>query len=191
LPQLHRASPSAALDKKCQDKITPPPLCQQANKHQKFSPPGSEIPALEPFRRIAYFMSVEIPSFLPYLAAFIFSLFICVILHLFVRGSSTLPGRSPRAPKKEDMDASNCTDLIRDQIALVQTFPHPSPQGKENAERLTELLLSARLYFPSSKSQLDAFASRLHEVYADEGLFLMALMDVRKWLNTHSKVELG
>jgi len=59
-------------------------------------------------------------------------------------------------------------------------------------ERLAELLLGARMYFPSSKDQLEAFASRLREVYDDEGFFLMALMDLRKWMNENlQQPELG
>lgn len=125
------------------------------------------------------------PPFVLYLAAFLASLFICVLLHVFLKSRRSLVPKSSLSAKSEEMDPSNCVDLIRSQITLVQTFSHPSPKGRQSVERLSELLLGARLYFPSAKDQLSAFAGRLLGVYEDEGMLLMALMDLRKWMAAH------
>lgn len=136
--------------------------------------PGSPIPR-----------KMQPPTFVPYLAAFLASLFFTVLLYVFLKGRSSLVPKSSRSAKSEEMDPANCADLIRNQMALVQTFPHPSPKGRQSVERLSELLLGARLYFPSSKDQLSAFAGRLPGVYEDEGMLLMALMDLRKWMGAN------
>ena len=125
------------------------------------------------------------PAFLVYIAAFMGALFICVCLHLFIRSRSLIRPRGPVASKSEAIDPSNCFSLIQNQITLIQTFPHPSPAGRQNTERLSELLLAARLYYPSSKAPLTAFAERMPMVYDDEGLFLMAILDLRKWVTAN------
>jgi len=135
---------------------------------------------------------VGIPIFVPYLAAFLMSLFMCVCLHLFIRGRRIRKAqKSPLPLKKPLMTAGNCISIIRNQMAQVQTYPHPSAHGKQNAEFLSDLLMEARTFHPSSKTQLEAFSSRIREVYQDEGLFLMALMDLHKWVNSHQTSEIS